>query len=89
MPTVSAAPIADDARHDSPSVPLTVAVAASVLSLAAVVGGFVLVALTLIGVSAVPLGWGAGLCIGGWALAAVVRERTRVRTDARPSTSTN
>ena len=89
MPTVSAAPVADDARHDSSSVPLTFAVAASILSLASVVGGFVLVALTLIGTSAVPLGWGAGLCIGGWMLAAVVRERTRVRPAFESSTSTD
>ena len=76
MPTASLPDAAaTDDRRDALLLSLILTVAASVLSLGAVVVGFALVALSLIGVLAVPLVWGAGVCVSGWVLAAAVRER--------------
>lgn len=71
----------------SRSTPFVVVVALPLLALGAVVAGFVLVALSLLNVSALPIGWGAGLCVGGWALAAVGRERGLDRTSAPEAAS--
>ena len=69
-----------DGRSPARSGALALAVGAALVSLGAVVGGFVLVALALVGVGDVPLSWGAGACVGGWALAAALHEgRGRAR----------
>ncbi len=74
--TPTTASVRDDAHtSDGPPMALVLSVAASLVSLLAVVAGFALVAASLMGVETVSLGWGAGLCVGGWALAAAVRER--------------
>lgn len=64
---------------EAPAPPLAVVAAAggALVALGAVVGGFVLVALALVGVGGASAAWGGGLCVGGWALAAVLRERAR------------
>ncbi len=75
MPAASA-PI-HDAHRSADAFPLRLAltVAASVVALGAVMVGFALVAVSLADVWAVPLPWGAGLCVGGAALAAATRGR--------------
>ena len=84
MPVASTTAPVHDEPAGSPATPLALVlgVAASAAALVAVVVGFALVAAGLIGAGPGPLGWGAGLCVGGWALAAVVRERQRGRRDA-------
>ena len=69
-------PAAPASEPTAPDRSIALAVAGSVVALALVVVGFVLVALALVGVGGVGLPWGAGLCVGGWALAAAVRERS-------------
>ena len=69
--------VTDDAPASDGRSSLLLAVAASVTSLLAVVVGFALVALSLLGVASVPLSWGAGACVVGWGIAAIVRERSR------------
>ena len=76
--------VTDDAPASDGRSSLALAVAASVTSLLAVVTGFALVALSLLGVASVPLSWGAGACVAGWGVAAVVRERARAAA-ARPA----
>ena len=76
MPYASTtASVRDDAPSPSASLAVVLGVAASVTSLLVVVAGFALASATLLGITTVPIGWGAGLCVGGWALAAAVRER--------------
>ena len=78
-PPHPAPPLSEPARtadEQAPgrSVSLSLVACAALASLGAVVCGFVLVALALVGVGGVSLPWGAGLCVGGWALAAALRE---------------
>ena len=77
-PTHPAPPLSDStADHQARrSAALPVAAWGALAALGATVAGFVAVALALVGIGGASLAWGAGLCVGGWALAAALRERT-------------
>ena len=74
MPT--SVSLTDAPRASERSSPLTLSLVASLAALGAVVCGFALFALALADVVSIPAGWGGGLCVAGWALASVVRERS-------------
>ena len=73
MPT--SVSLSDASRASDRSTPFALTVVVSLTALGAVVGGFALFALALAGLVAIPAGWGGGLCVAGWALASVARER--------------
>ena len=73
MPT--SVSLSDATRASGRSTSFVLSIVASLTALGAVVGGFALFALALVGVVSTPAGWGGGLCVAGWALASVVRER--------------
>lgn len=85
MPTLSphsAASLSETAAPRRTSVRAPAAaltVAGAVVALGAVVGGFALVAMALVGIGGVSLWWGSGLCVGGWLLSAVLYERAASR----------
>ena len=78
MSAVHASSLADTSTAESKhATTYTLAIVSGLVSLGAVVVGFLLVALSILDVIAVPIAWGGALCLAGWALASMRRDRTR------------
>ena len=80
MPTAVSLP--DTASAPSRASSPTFAIALSLTALGFVAVGFALFALALLDLVALPIGWGVGLCVAGWALAPVARDRGRTAPSA-------
>ena len=77
MSAVHASPLTDTSAEESEqATTVALAITAGLASLAAVVVGFVLVALSILDVIDLPIGWGGVLCVAGWAAATLRRDRS-------------